>query len=123
MGDKDSFKPSKIDIICIFATPSDWRLSLQILIDILRSRDGIPGSPDWTEQQFTQLLVCNPDEVYPHQWSVPRNTTGSFTFCLKSLFTKLTGLTLSATSYGKPCSSTYDYARKLLKEQYQKLGL
>lgn len=121
-------QPDQIDIICVLAEPSNWGEAIQIMIDILRSCDGRPGSDDWkplTEGgngQFTKLFIANPDLMYPGTWKVPRFTVGSFFLCLKSRFEEATGLTLDVEMYGKPYSSTYSYASQLLQKQYQQMG-
>ncbi len=108
-----------IDCICIFQQPADWGEALQILVDILRSGDGLVGREHENPHtvQHVPLFVSNPDFVYGGIHSLPRFTNGAFVECLEMLYRRVTGKHLAHTALGKPSLELFSYAADALQTQ------
>lgn len=91
-----------------------------MVVDVLRSEDGLITQNGFavTHDQRIPLYLANPDFDYAANYSVSRMTSGAFYACLESLYRKYTGRHLTYTLYGKPMSTTYEYAEEFLKREY-----
>ncbi|KAK2734922.1 hypothetical protein FQN57_001419 [Myotisia sp. PD_48] len=132
----DPIDPSqslKIDAILVFNDPRDWALDIQVIIDILLSRDGIVGTvsnkngrddlPNRGYQQDGQpaLYFSNPDLLWAAAYHQPRLGQGGFKAALEGVWAAMTGgpatgVHLQTTVIGKPHRSTYEFAEKRLLE-------
>ncbi|KAK2839334.1 hypothetical protein FQN49_006242 [Arthroderma sp. PD_2] len=132
----DPIDPSqglKIDAILVFNDPRDWALDIQIIIDLLLSRDGIVGTlsdknnrddlPNRGYQQDGQpaLYFSNPDLLWAAGYHQPRLGQGGFCAALEGVWAAMTGgstsgVELLKTMIGKPHQLTYDFAEKRLVE-------
>ncbi|GAM23853.1 hypothetical protein SAMD00019534_070280, partial [Acytostelium subglobosum LB1] len=111
--------------IIFFENPEDWGESIQVMSDILQSKDGLISMNhiDRSETQVIDLHVANPDFSYGGEFVLPRYTTGALITCLSTLFKIETGNDLKVTFYGKPEATTYQYAKVLMDAQLKKLNL
>eukprot|EP00033_Pygsuia_biforma_P004062 GCRY01004450.1.p1 GENE.GCRY01004450.1~~GCRY01004450.1.p1 ORF type:complete len:339 (-),score=46.50 GCRY01004450.1:98-1114(-) len=118
-------KPQEIipfpPVRAIFYTNEDdkWEEPLQVCLDILSSTRGIPGDDDVCEErpQQTDIIFCNPDFTYPHNFKTPRLTVRAFKLCLEALFKEKTGVELRSVQMGKPTEMTYRYCEQSLTAQ------
>ncbi|KJE89690.1 hypothetical protein CAOG_01123 [Capsaspora owczarzaki ATCC 30864] len=109
-----------VEAIFVMHDPLEWESCLQVLIDLLISKDGVPGTLD--SKQHIPIIFSNADFLWMAEHPQPRFGQGAFRLCLEALYKELTGRDLLYTQLGKPFGVTYDYAEKLLNEQAQKLG-
>ncbi|KAM5475871.1 hypothetical protein MauCBS54593_000553 [Microsporum audouinii] len=129
----DPSKCLKIDAILVFNDPRDWALDIQIIIDLLLSRDGIVGTisdknnrddlPNRGYQQDGQppLYFSNPDLLWAAGYHQPRLGQGGFCAALEGVWAAMTGgpasgVELLKTMIGKPHTLTYDFAEQRLVE-------
>eukprot|EP01112_Ceratiomyxa_fruticulosa_P020462 TRINITY_DN6969_c0_g1_i1.p1 TRINITY_DN6969_c0_g1~~TRINITY_DN6969_c0_g1_i1.p1 ORF type:complete len:376 (-),score=73.84 TRINITY_DN6969_c0_g1_i1:63-1133(-) len=108
-----------INAIFVFEEPDDWKESIQIIVDVLRSTDGVLGLDQHPSlckknEQVIQLYVGNPDLVYAGQYSLPRFTMGAFMLCVDTLFKEVAGYHINFTYFGKPFQATYRYVESVL---------
>ena len=127
----------KIDAVFVFNDPRDWALDLQIILDLLLSKDGVLGTysekngdptlPNngWQQDNQPALFFSNPDLFWATSYHLPRLSQGGFQASLQGLWDATTNkATLSRTVIGKPCANTYKYAEKVLrKHRAQLLGI
>ena len=131
-----SIAPPEIDLVLILSEPGDWYVSMQVLVDVLRSSGGVPGAENEvdisvplaedaksalsafsTAQQPVGLLVGNPDYDYGATHSLPRLTQGAFTLCLAQLYERSVGRALKLTEYGKPTPGVYTCVEEMLQRR------
>ncbi|CAG8664414.1 1621_t:CDS:2, partial [Cetraspora pellucida] len=116
---KLDFSNIKIEAIMMFHDSRDWGRDLQIILDVLRSKDGYLetlASPQELSTRNFPLFFSNPDIIWSNDCIVSRMAQGSFRLCLEHLYEKETGLQLKYTLFGKPETVTYKYAHKLLED-------
>ncbi|EZF30826.1 TIGR01456 family HAD hydrolase [Trichophyton interdigitale MR816] len=129
----DPSKGLKVDAILVFNDPRDWALDIQIIIDLLLSREGIVGTisdknnrddlPNRGYQQDGQpaLYFSNPDLLWAAGYHQPRLGQGGFCAALEGVWSAMTGgsesgVALLKTMIGKPHKLTYDFAEQRLIE-------
>ncbi len=119
---------TKIDAIFVFNDPRDWALDIQIIVDLLLSRDGVPGtySPKngradlpgagWQQDGQPALYFSNPDLFWSAQYPLPRLGQGAFQAALAGVWREITdgAAPLRRTVIGKPHGQTYRYAERVL---------
>jgi HAD superfamily hydrolase (TIGR01456 family) len=127
-------KSLKIDAILVFNDPRDWALDIQLILDILLSREGIVGTyseknnrQDLPNRGFQQdgqpkLYFSNPDLLWAAAYHQPRLGQGGFVAALEGVWAAMTGgpevgVTLQRTIIGKPHFETYEFAEKRLLQQ------
>ena len=113
-------KGTKIDAIFVFNDPRDWALSIQLIVDLLRSADGVygtlagPGSGGRVPMFFT-----NDDLVWASQYDTPRLGQGAFRTAVQAVFKRFPEANRNpppAQILGKPTRETFKYAQKLLMQ-------
>ncbi|WEW60561.1 aspartyl/asparaginyl-tRNA synthetase [Emydomyces testavorans] len=124
----------KVDAILVFNDPRDWALDIQVIVDLLLSRQGFMGTysnknnredlPNRGYQQDgqPQLYFSNPDLLWAAAYHLPRLGQGGFIAALQGVWNTLTGgpaagVQLQSTIIGKPHRSTYEFAENRLIEQ------
>eukprot|EP01132_Coremiostelium_polycephalum_P005520 gene5520-6878_t len=110
--------------IILFEEPNDWGEAIQVICDILQSKDGLLKKDyiNKSDKQEIGLHVANPDFTYGGEFVLPRFTMGAFVECLSKLYQMTTKNELNVTFYGKPLEITYNYAKQLLTTQSKKLN-
>ena len=124
----------KIDAMFVFNDPRDWALDIQIMLDVLLSRDGIVGTysanngdrtlPNhgWQTDGQPPLFFSNPDLFWSANHHQPRLGQGAFQAALAGVWSKVTGgRELRRTVIGKPYPETYRYAERVLNAHRQAL--
>jgi HAD superfamily hydrolase (TIGR01456 family) len=121
----------KIDAMFVFNDPRDWALDIQILLDVLLSRNGIMGTyseknndrslPNNGYQQDGQppLYFSNTDLLWAAGYHLPRLGQGGFREAFEGVWAAVTGgpregVDLQKTVIGKPFKETYDFAERML---------
>ncbi|KAN0047457.1 hypothetical protein ACTA71_001839 [Dictyostelium dimigraforme] len=120
----NSSRQLPIKSIILLEEPSDWGECIQVVSDILQSKDGLLRKDyiNRSEVQSIDLHICNPDFSYGGEFVLPRYTMGALLECIKLLFKTETGRDLIYTLYGKPYPLTYEYGKQLISNQISKLG-
>jgi ribonucleotide monophosphatase NagD (HAD superfamily) len=91
--------------------PTMWEENLQIICDLLISKDGIPGSVRSPEEpQFVKLYMTNLDFLYADNFVLPRHAQGCFLICLEELYKRQYHRSIDTIVYGKPTAHTFQYA-------------
>lgn len=119
----------KIDAVFVFNDPRDWGLDVQIIKDVLLSKEGILGTlsekngdeklPNKGYQQDAQppLYFSNPDLLWAAKYHLPRLGQGGFREALEGVWKAVTGgAQLRKTVMGKPHRPTYEFAERRLIE-------
>ncbi|GBC04571.1 hypothetical protein RclHR1_05750003 [Rhizophagus clarus] len=115
---KIDFSKEPIKAIMMFHDSRDWGRDLQIMLDVLRSKDGYIGTEENNDEAHLRtvpLYFSNPDIIWSNDFSVPRYAQGSFRICLDLLAESITGHRLKYKLFGKPVPATYMYAADKLK--------
>ncbi|EDR23507.1 cat eye syndrome critical region protein 5 precursor, putative [Entamoeba dispar SAW760] len=108
---------TQIAAIFIAHTPLNWGEAIQIICDVLRSKDGSTGSIMDNELILTQrvpIYLCNPDFDYAGKFSLPRMTVGAFGTCLNTIWKSITNQDLNIQFMGKPYRLSYKMAENVI---------
>ncbi|KAJ1805161.1 hypothetical protein LPJ75_005393, partial [Coemansia sp. RSA 2598] len=102
------------DAVMVFHDSFDFGRDLQVVTDILRSKDATAGN-DFVDGQVVPLYMSNEDLVYSNDYPQPRFGQGAYHVCLRAMWHALTnGAPLEYTRFGKPHRVQYRYAEQLL---------
>jgi HAD superfamily hydrolase (TIGR01456 family) len=131
----------KIDAVFVYNDPRDWGLDIQLILDVLLSREGIlgtlsekNGNPDLPNHGYLQdgqpkLYFSNPDILWAAKYPLPRLGQGGFHAALKGAWAAVTGLqspkeipSMGELVIGKPFKLTYDFAERQLMRNRQHLS-
>lgn len=117
----------KIDAIFVYNDPRDWGLDIQLILDVLLSREGIMGTysvkngkKDLPNNGYLQdgqppLYFSNPDLLWAAGYHLSRLGQGGFTAALEGVWKAVThGAELKRIQIGKPYHETYSFAEKML---------
>lgn len=122
----------KIDAIFVFNDPRDWALDIQLLLDIMLSREGIVGTYSskngnkelencgYQSDGQPPLYYSNPDLLWASAYPLSRLGQGGFREALDGVWKAVTKsacgkeIDMKKTLMGKPHQSTYEYAEKVL---------
>lgn len=112
----------KIDQIFLWNDPRDWSLDIQLIYDLLTSREGYLGTQSpkngdaslpnngWQQDKQPQLWVSNMDLLWKTEYPINRFGTGAFVAALKGVWAAATGgAQLRYSALGKPSKFTYEY--------------
>ncbi len=101
----------KIDSIVMLTDVIRWELNVQLISDILISKDGIPGSiRSQNEKQSVEFHLASEDLLYKDSFKIPRIAAGSFFFSLSHLFNLKYKRSVDYILYGKPSTKIFEYA-------------
>ncbi|TDZ21222.1 Uncharacterized protein Cob_v005755 [Colletotrichum orbiculare MAFF 240422] len=130
-GDEDALK---IDAMFVFNDPRDWALDIQIITDLLLSRNGVLGTysakngdgslPNngWQQDGQPPLIFSNADLFWSTTYHQPRFGQGAFQAAVAGVWAQVTGgVELQRTVFGKPFATTYKYAERVLNAHRQAL--
>lgn len=124
----------KIDAVFVYNDPRDWGLDLQVILDVLLSREGIMGTysakngdlslpnSGYLQDNQPPLYFSNPDLLWAAKYHLSRLGQGGFRESLEGLWRAVTAHAhsqapapeLYKTVIGKPYSETYTFAENLL---------
>eukprot|EP00842_Homolaphlyctis_polyrhiza_P000368 jgi/Hompol1/1331/HPOL_002681-RA len=101
----------QISAVLVFNDSQDWGRDMQIIIDLMRSKDGMIGTESGKgEPQSLPLYFSNSDFIWSNDFPVNRFAQGAFRLALETLYEELSGgQRLAYTKYGKPEHATYKY--------------
>jgi len=109
------FTKTKIDAILVFSDSRDYATDMQIIMDLLRSENGVLGTvaKDPVSQRIP-IYFSQGDFLCPTEHPIPRMSQGTFRIGLEAMYKALTGVDLERVVYGKPEMATYKYADEIL---------
>ncbi|KAJ2752617.1 hypothetical protein IWQ56_006714, partial [Coemansia nantahalensis] len=88
--------------VMVFHDSFDFGRDLQIVTDVLRSRDATAGGAP-SNRQSVPLYLSNADLVFSNEYPLPRFGQGAYHVCLHAMWDGLTGgAPLAHTRFGKP---------------------
>ncbi|KAF9365521.1 Haloacid dehalogenase-like hydrolase domain-containing 5 [Mortierella sp. NVP85] len=108
-----------VEAIMVFHDSVDWGRDLQVMLDALVSKNGdlttVKTQAELhTTKQSVPLFFSNSDLVWSNEYPTPRFAQGTFRTCLERIYEDMTGQKLQYTLFGKPMSTTYQYAESVL---------
>ncbi|KAH6678229.1 HAD-like domain-containing protein [Halenospora varia] len=109
------FSKVKINAILVFSDSRDYATDLQIIMDLLQSKDGVLGTvaKDATKQSLP-IYFSQGDLLCPTEHPIPRMSQGTFRIALEAIYKAVTGHELERVVYGKPELATYKYADEVM---------
>ena len=115
----DPDKPLGINGIFQISDVLRWEVPIQLICDLMISKDGYPGSVKGEEDPFSvEYHTAFDDYEYKDQFVLPRYCGGG---CIKSavhLFKMMNGYPFPYTVYGKPSKKAFEYAKNKIKKYY-----
>ncbi|ETS60294.1 hypothetical protein PaG_05849 [Moesziomyces aphidis] len=117
---RDAFSKVQFAAILVFHDSREWGRDTQIIIDILRSHNGVfgtehPPSEPLPEKQIP-IYFSHSDLLWGNDHSVVRFGQGAFRLAIENVYKHTTGREMESTVFGKPYRITYDYANELLRQ-------
>lgn len=126
----------KIDAVFVYADPRDWALDIQLILDVLLSREGVLGTyskkngdsslPNngYLQDGQPPLYFSNPDLLWAAKYHLSRLGQGGFREALEGVWKAVTGgAEMKKHVIGKPHRETYEFAeRKLLAHRETLFG-
>ncbi|EST08907.1 HAD-superfamily hydrolase, subfamily IIA [Kalmanozyma brasiliensis GHG001] len=117
---REDFSKIRFAAILVFHDSREWGRDTQIIIDILRSHNGVFG----TEHPPTEPLpdkqipiyFSHGDLLWGNDHSVVRFGQGAFRLAIENVYKHTTGRDMESVVFGKPHRITYDYANELLRQ-------
>ncbi|KAK3196400.1 hypothetical protein K4F52_000282 [Lecanicillium sp. MT-2017a] len=105
----------KIEAILVFSDSRDYATDMQIIMDLLRSKEGRLGTvaSDPISERIP-IYFSQGDLLCPTEHPTPRMSQGAFRIGLEAMYKALTGEDLERVVYGKPEMATYKYADEVL---------
>ncbi|KAK9468352.1 HAD-like domain-containing protein [Lipomyces arxii] len=107
---------SKFDAVLVFNDPRDWGCEVQVVTDVLTSRDGVLGTKTDDLVQTMPIYFSNNDLLWANEHKFARFGQGAFRSSLEKVFEDYTARKLRSVIIGKPFIFTYEYAHKVLDE-------
>ncbi|KAK9771956.1 hypothetical protein AB5N19_14053 [Seiridium cardinale] len=109
------FSKCNIDAILVFSDSRDYATDMQIIMDLLRSKNGRLGTiaSDPVAERIP-IYFSQGDMLCPTEHWTPRMSQGTFRIGLEAMYKALTGADLERVVYGKPEMATYKYADEIM---------
>ena len=111
-----NFAEIEIGAIFVFDDSHDWAGDLQIIIDLLMSKNGRLGTLSENFNEALPIFFPNNDFVSSTAHASTRLGMGALRVSLEAIFKALTGQHLQTTAYGKPQIETFECASRLLQQ-------
>lgn len=121
----------KIDAMFVFNDPRDWALDIQLITDLLLSRQGYLGTysalngTKWQGDGQPDLYFSNNDLFWSSRYHLPRFGQGAFQAAVAGVWDQVTGGgeagRLRRTVIGKPFAATYQYAERVLSRHREEV--
>ncbi|KAI1116118.1 HAD-like domain-containing protein [Nemania sp. NC0429] len=110
-------KKARMAAVFIWASPRDWCLDQQLLVDVLRPRDDDGGDQP-------RLYACNPDLQWATSYEEPRLAQGAFVSGLRGIWKDLNQgqEELEYVQFGKPTQATFEYGERALQGYKDRLN-
>ncbi|KAJ1919334.1 hypothetical protein H4219_002022 [Mycoemilia scoparia] len=125
-GSMSDFNKEKIHAVMVFHDPRDYGRDLQIIYDVLKSKDGVIGNGyENSGKQSVPLYFSNSDLIWSTDFVSPRFGQGAFRACLETLWDKTNGdggNKLERILYGKPFKVQYEYTENCINSIFNDNG-
>ena len=126
--------------IMVFHDSRDWGRDIQLMCDVLRSRDGVVGNVgddthpqvplffshgdlrEWPVVPLPELELTLAPKVWGNDFHASRFGQGAFQHAVAAVYKATSGRDLVATTFGKPERGTYEYAHERLRARAAELG-
>ncbi|BGP50399.1 hypothetical protein JCM10450v2_006318 [Rhodotorula kratochvilovae] len=110
------FSQIQFAAILIMHDSLDAFRDLQLVVDLVRAKDGVFGTQKAPNDTAPQIPVhfSNPDLLWGNEFPVARFGQGALQESIAAMYKRVTGRELERTTGGKPTRATYDYAAHLL---------
>ena len=109
----------KFDSIFVMTDVSRWEKSIQVLMDILISKDGTPGHLDFQDTQPVDMLVSAYDTWYKDDFPLNRLAGGGFVKSLELMFMETYQKSIDFEIIGKPSNKIFDYGKELVRQSHE----
>lgn len=70
----------------VFHDPRNWSLDIQIMLDILQSKNRCPNGPRGKPTKPIELIFCNPDMLWRGSHTYPRLGQGAFITAFQAVY-------------------------------------
>jgi HAD superfamily hydrolase (TIGR01456 family) len=109
------FSQVNIEAIMVFSDSRDYATDIQIIMDLLQSKNGKFGTraADPVSERIP-IYFSQGDMLCPTEHPFPRMSQGAFRIGLEAMYKSLTGVELERVVYGKPELATYKYADEVI---------
>ncbi|KAI0024458.1 HAD-superfamily hydrolase [Xylariomycetidae sp. FL0641] len=116
------FSKCNIEAILVFSDSRDYATDMQIIMDLLRSKNGrlMTMAKDPVSERIP-IYFSQGDMLCPTEHWTPRMSQGAFRIGLEAMYKSLTGVDLERVVYGKPELATYKYADEVMTSWMEKL--
>jgi len=112
-----NFYEINIDAIFVFADSRHWGDDLQIILDLLMSKNGRLGTMSETFDEGPHIYFSHNDVVWATDFEHTRLGMGALRLIVETIFKDRTGKELTKVeSFGKPQMGTFRYATRVLEE-------
>nr|POF04151.1 putative cdp-alcohol phosphatidyltransferase class-i family protein c22a12.08c [Quercus suber] len=109
------FSNVNIDAIMVFSDSRDYATDMQIIMDLLQSKNGrLHTRAEDPISERIPIYFSQGDMLCPTEHPHPRMSQGTFRIGLEAMYKALTGEDLERVVYGKPELATYKYADEVL---------
>ncbi|KAF3017760.1 hypothetical protein G7054_g814 [Neopestalotiopsis clavispora] len=109
------FSKVNIEAILVFSDSRDYATDMQIIIDLLRSKNGrLTTMASDPVAERIPIYFSQGDMLCPTEHWTPRMSQGTFRIGLEAMYKALTGADLERVVYGKPELATYKYADEVM---------
>ncbi|KAI8973249.1 HAD-like domain-containing protein [Mycotypha africana] len=117
-----NFSKEPIHAVFVFNDSFDLGRDVQIMLDVLCSKDGIVGTrkDTYEAQEIPLYWSCN-DLIWSTDFPAPRLGQGAMKITLEALYKELTKRPLNSISFGKPHAVTYRFAEKILPRNVKRI--
>lgn len=119
-----NLEKNKFDAVLVFNDPHDWAADLQIISDLINSKDGYLGTLRDQKSSVPSIPIyfSNQDLLWANAYKLNRFGQGAFRLLVRKLYSELNeGMELKDMTLGKPTKLTYDFAHHVLIDWYRKL--
>ncbi len=94
-----------------------WEVNVQLMSDIIISKDGIPGTiRESNEKQHAEFHLASEDLLYKDAFNIPRIASGSYFFSLNHLFGMKYNRSIDYILYGKPSKKIFEFAKTQIQD-------
>lgn len=109
------FSQVNIEAIMVFSDSRDYATDIQIIMDLLQSKNGKFGTraADPVSERIP-IYFSQGDMLCPTEHPFPRMSQGTFRIGLEAMYKAITGEELERVIYGKPELATYKYADEVI---------
>ena len=116
---KEFEEPLQIHAVFMLHDPDKWDDRIQIICDLMSTTDGRIAKimPEVGPAEHIPIYCTHNDLLWTGEFRINRMTFGCFNEALKASYKMVYKREMNLNIYGKPCLTTFEYAKKHLSEQ------